>query len=81
MIVTNLNYLICTTTLLYIISVVGLVLNQKNMLTIIMEIDLNLLAINLFITNLHKRNAMLEILEKLSKKAWKKKNSVCRLTV
>jgi NADH-quinone oxidoreductase subunit K len=47
MIVTNLNYLICTTTLLYIISVVGLVLNRKNMLIIIMAIELMLLAINL----------------------------------
>jgi NADH-quinone oxidoreductase subunit K len=47
MIVTNLNYLICTTALLYIIGVVGLVLNRKNMLIIIMAIELMLLAINL----------------------------------
>lgn len=47
MIVTNLNYLICMTALLYIIGVVGLVLNRKNMLIIIMAIELMLLAINL----------------------------------
>lgn len=51
MIVTNLNYLICITTLLYIIGVIGLVLNRKNMLIIIMAVELMLLAINLnFIT-------------------------------
>jgi len=47
MIVTNLNYLILTTTLLYLIGVVGLILNRKNMLLIIMAIELMLLAINL----------------------------------
>jgi NADH-quinone oxidoreductase subunit K len=47
MIVTNLNYLICTTTLLFIIGVIGLVLNRKNMLIIIMAIELMLLAVNL----------------------------------
>jgi len=47
MIVTNLNYLICTTTLLFVIGVIGLVLNRKNMLIIIMAIELMLLAINL----------------------------------
>jgi NADH-quinone oxidoreductase subunit K len=39
------------TTLLYIIGVIGLVLNRKNMLIIIMAVELMLLAINLnFIT-------------------------------
>jgi NADH-quinone oxidoreductase subunit K len=51
MIVTNIYYLISMTTLLYLIGVIGLVLNRKNILIIIIAVELMLLAINLnFIT-------------------------------
>lgn len=47
MIVTNLNYFLTITTLLFSIGVIGLVLNRKNILIIIMSIELMLLAVNL----------------------------------
>jgi NADH-quinone oxidoreductase subunit K len=47
MIFTSLNYFIFITTLLFLTGVLGLVLNRKNILIIIMSIELMLLAINL----------------------------------
>ncbi len=47
MLFTNLNYFVYITTLLFLIGVLGLVLNRKNVLIIIMSIELMLLAINL----------------------------------
>jgi NADH-quinone oxidoreductase subunit K len=47
MIVTNLNYILTVTTLLFLIGVIGLVLNRKNILIIILSIELMLLAVNL----------------------------------
>lgn len=47
MIVTNLNYFLTVTVLLFLIGVIGLVLNRKNILIIIMSIELMLLAVNL----------------------------------
>jgi NADH-quinone oxidoreductase subunit K len=51
MIITNLYYLISVTTFLYLIGAIGLILNRKNILIIIIAVELMLLAINLnFIT-------------------------------
>lgn len=51
MIITNLYYLILVTTFLYLIGAIGLVLNRRNILIIIIAVELMLLAINLnFIT-------------------------------
>jgi NADH-quinone oxidoreductase subunit K len=51
MIITNLYYLILVTTFLYLIGAIGLILNRRNILIIIIAIELMLLAINLnFIT-------------------------------
>jgi NADH-quinone oxidoreductase subunit K len=47
MIVTNLNYFLTVTILLFLIGVIGLVLNRKNILIIILSIELMLLAVNL----------------------------------
>jgi NADH-quinone oxidoreductase subunit K len=50
-IVTNIYYLILITTFLYLIGAIGLILNRRNILIIIIAIELMLLAINLnFIT-------------------------------
>ncbi len=51
MIFSNILYLIIVTTLLYLIGIIGLILNRKNILIIIMSLEIMLLAINLnFIT-------------------------------
>ena len=47
MIITNLNFILVLTTILFSIGALGLVLNRKNILIIIMSIELMLLAVNL----------------------------------
>ena len=46
MIFINLNFLLCDTFLLFIIGLLGLTLNRKNFLIMIVSIELLLLAIN-----------------------------------
>ena len=51
MIFSNILYLIIVTTLLSLAGIIGLILNRKNILIIIMSLEIMLLAINLnFIT-------------------------------
>ena len=51
MIITNFYYLILVTTFLYLIGAIGLILNRRNILIIIIAVELMLLAVNLnFIT-------------------------------
>lgn len=47
MITTNIIYFLFITTLLFSIGAIGLVLNRKNILIIIMSIELMLLSVNL----------------------------------
>lgn len=47
MIALNINYFLNITTILFFIGILGLVLNRKNILIIIMSIELMLLAVNL----------------------------------
>jgi len=47
MILTNINYILNTVVILFLIGVLGLVLNRKNILITIMSIELMLLAVNL----------------------------------
>ena len=47
MVLTNLNFILIVTTILFSIGAIGLVLNRKNILIIIMSIELMLLAVNL----------------------------------
>lgn len=47
MVLTNLNFILILTTTLFTIGALGLVLNRKNILIIIMSIELMLLAVNL----------------------------------
>jgi NADH-quinone oxidoreductase subunit K len=47
MIVTNINYILNIIIILFLIGVLGLVLNRKNILITIMSIELMLLAVNL----------------------------------
>ena len=47
MIILNLNYILNIVIALFLIGVLGLVLNRKNILIILMSIELMLLAINL----------------------------------
>lgn len=47
MVFIDLNFILTITTLLFLIGVLGLVLNRKNVLIIIMSIELMLLAVNL----------------------------------
>ena len=47
MIITNLNFILVLTTILFSIGALGLVLNRKNILIIIMSIELMLLSVNL----------------------------------
>jgi NADH-quinone oxidoreductase subunit K len=47
MIFTNIYYIILITTILYLIGAIGLILNRKNILIIIMAIEIMLLSINL----------------------------------
>ena len=43
----NLNFILCLIAALFVIGVIGLVLNRRNILVIIMSIELMLLAVNL----------------------------------
>ena len=47
MIIINLSYILNIVVILFLIGVLGLVLNRKNILVILMSIELMLLAINL----------------------------------
>lgn len=47
MIITNINYIITIIIILFLIGVLGLVLNRKNILIILMSIELMLLSVNL----------------------------------
>src|SRR6056300_1462001 len=47
MIITNINYILNIVIILFLIGVLGLVLNRKNILITIMSIELMLLAVNL----------------------------------
>jgi NADH-quinone oxidoreductase subunit K len=47
MIVTNLVYIVFLSIILFVIGILGLVLNRKNILIIIISIELTLLAVNL----------------------------------
>lgn len=47
MIITNINYLLTIVVSLFLIGVLGLVLNRKNILITIMSIELMLLAVNI----------------------------------
>jgi NADH-quinone oxidoreductase subunit K len=47
MLVVNLNYILSITSILFFIGLVGVILNRKNILTILMAIELLLLAVNL----------------------------------
>jgi NADH-quinone oxidoreductase subunit K len=47
MIAVSINYLLNLTTLLFFIGLFGVILNRKNILTILMSVELLLLAINL----------------------------------
>ena len=47
MIILNINYMLNTTITLFLIGVLGLVLNRKNILITLMSIELMLLAINI----------------------------------
>jgi len=47
MIITNINYILSTIIVLFLIGALGLVLNRKSILITIMSIELMLLAVNL----------------------------------
>ena len=47
MVITNISYILCVTTILFFIGLFGLVLNRKNILITIMSIEIMLLAVNL----------------------------------
>ena len=47
MILTNINYMLCFTFIIFLIGILGLVLNRKNILIIIIAIELMLLSVNL----------------------------------
>lgn len=47
MIITNINYILNITIILFLIGSLGLVLNRKNVLITIMSIELMLLSVNL----------------------------------
>jgi NADH-quinone oxidoreductase subunit K len=47
MIITNINYILNITILLFLIGSLGLVINRKNVLITIMSIELMLLSVNL----------------------------------
>lgn len=51
MLCTNILYLVITVTVLYLIGAIGLVLNRKNILIMLLAIEIMLLAVNLnFVT-------------------------------
>jgi NADH-quinone oxidoreductase subunit K len=43
----NVNYVLNLTTIIFVIGLIGVVLNRKNLLSVIMSIELLLLAVNL----------------------------------
>lgn len=47
MVTVSINYIISLTTLLFFIGLFGVILNRKNILTILMSLEIALLAINL----------------------------------
>lgn len=47
MITINLSYILSITTVIFVIGILGLVLNRKNILIIILSIELMLLSVNL----------------------------------
>jgi NADH-quinone oxidoreductase subunit K len=47
MLTLNINYLLNVTTIIFVIGLVGIVLNRKNILIILMSIELLLLSVNL----------------------------------
>jgi len=47
MILTNIYYILCFTFLIFVIGTLGIVLSRKNILIIIISIELMLLAVNL----------------------------------
>ena len=47
MIIINLSYILSITTAIFVIGILGLVLNRKNILIIILSIELMLLSVNL----------------------------------
>nr|YP_010131916.1 NADH dehydrogenase subunit 4L [Odontella regia]QQD79295.1 NADH dehydrogenase subunit 4L [Odontella regia] len=47
MLVTNVNYILCINFSLFLVGVLGLVLNRKNILITIMSLELLLLSVNL----------------------------------
>lgn len=47
MFVFNINYFLFVTTLLFLIGVIGLVLNRRNIIIIILSIEIMLLSVNL----------------------------------
>jgi NADH-quinone oxidoreductase subunit K len=47
MLTLNINYILNVTTIIFIIGLVGIVLNRKNILIILMSIELLLLSVNL----------------------------------
>lgn len=47
MLITNINYIVSFNLILFLIGILGLVLNRKNILITIMSLELLLLAVNL----------------------------------
>jgi NADH-quinone oxidoreductase subunit K len=47
MVTVSINYILSLTTLLFFIGLFGVILNRKNILTILMSLEISLLAINL----------------------------------
>ena len=47
MLILNINYILNVTSIVFFIGLLGIILNRKNILTIIMSIELLLLAVNL----------------------------------
>jgi NADH-quinone oxidoreductase subunit K len=47
MLTLNVNYILTINSIIFLIGMVGIILNRKNLLTIIMSIELLLLAVNL----------------------------------
>ena len=47
MVISNINYFLNVTTILFFIGMLGLILNRRNILITIMSIELMLLAVNL----------------------------------
>ena len=50
MLITDINYILNITSIVFFIGLVGIILNRKNILTILMAIEILLLAVNLNFT-------------------------------